>query len=59
MVEFCKHDFIRKKELYRYYDIEGIEVIVFQCQCSKCGKLKRKKFIGHIVGNLFDNGGIL
>lgn len=51
-MKYRKHDFIRKQELYRYFDFMGTEVIVFRCQCSKCGKIRTRKFIGHTVGQL-------
>lgn len=41
---FCDHNYEKIKFVYDYYDYFGWHVSVFECKCTKCGKIKRKKF---------------
>lgn len=54
-MKICLHDYKRiENPKHLKYDINGIEVVTAMCKCTKCGKMKRKKFIGHTIGNLFE-----
>lgn len=41
------------KEIRRYFDVSGIEIVCHSCCCEKCGKQKERKYMGHIIGQLF------
>lgn len=53
MIGLCEHKYEKVKETRRYFDVSGVEVICFWCRCMKCGKQKERKYIGHVVGELF------
>ena len=53
-MKVCFHEWeITSNPKHLRYDQSGMEVVIAMCKCKKCLKVKRKKFIGHIVGNLF------
>ena len=33
-----------EKEIDAYYDFSGFRVRIFQCECIKCGKRKKRKY---------------
>lgn len=41
---FCDHEWEQIQELYSYVDYSCYMVHVIQCRCSKCGKIKNRKF---------------
>lgn len=50
----CLHEWKRIGESkHLKYDYSGVEVVVAECKCTKCEKKKYRKFIGHVVGQLF------
>lgn len=53
MIKRCTHEWKRIKETRRYFDVSGAEVVCFSCCCEKCGKQKERKYMGHIIGQLF------
>ena len=40
----CDHEWATEKEVDTYQDYSGFEVYVFECECKKCGKRKRRKY---------------
>lgn len=52
---FHIHEYKRiGKPKHLRYDIDGTEVLTALCKCQICGKETRRKFIGHIVGNMLE-----
>lgn len=49
----CQHKWVKDREVRRYWDSSGIEVVVFECHCEYCGRRHRRKYIGDIVGQIF------
>ncbi|MGM9551949.1 MAG: hypothetical protein ACI3XA_06790 [Clostridia bacterium] len=43
---FLKHEWERLYALREYNDYCGNRVIEFMCECTKCKKRKKKKFMG-------------
>lgn len=41
---FCRHDWHKIRMIDEYQDYSGFMVGVFECQCSKCGKIKLRKY---------------
>lgn len=42
----CLHDWKQiEKPKYAYTDYSGFRVAIAMCECTKCGKRKRRKFI--------------
>lgn len=42
---FCEHKWSTTEyEIESYYDYSGFKVRVFECECVKCGKRKRRKY---------------
>lgn len=53
---FCNHEWIKQtnEPIADYFDYDGWHVGVFVCKCSKCGKIKKRKYLdNHQVGQLF------
>ena len=48
----CQHKWVKDHELKRYWDFSGVEVVVFECRCGYCGKRQKRKYIGHVIGQL-------
>lgn len=45
-MRFCIHDWKRTEEPKPYYtDYSGIRAFIAMCQCRKCGKKKKRKFM--------------
>ena len=46
-MKLCLHQYekIELEPSSTYFDYTGFKVGVFKCRCSKCGKIKYKKFI--------------
>ena len=41
----CSHEWsIDEKEIDSYYNWDGYKVRVFECECKKCGKRKRREY---------------
>lgn len=53
MIKRCTHKWKKVKEIRRYFDVSGIEIVCHSCCCEKCGKQKERKYMGHIIGQLF------
>lgn len=43
-VTYCRHNWEKIRLVRKYIDYSGFEVVVFECKCTKCGKIKEKKF---------------
>lgn len=51
----CNHKWIKDREVKRYWDFSGTEVVVFECHCEYCERRQKRKYVGDVIGQWFGN----
>ena len=46
ILKLCNHNFVKTELVPHsiYYDYSGFKIGIFKCYCTKCGKIKNRKY---------------